>query len=112
MDETKQYLSKLIKNATNIAEIDSFSNYEAGGSFTIYEVARKSSEKPIFVCAFKDERHINNPFNPQIIEEMELGYRWKVRGAFSNDTVITQPSYIDPRMIDDSAYYFYVLDKN
>lgn len=78
MDEAKQYLSKLIKNATNITEIDSFSNYEAGGSFTIYEVARKPSEKPIFVCAFKDERHITTLLILKLLKKWNLDIAGKL----------------------------------
>jgi hypothetical protein len=100
-------LTQFINGIVDVSLSDYFSNYEAGGNFTIYKV-RRQDNTDLCVCLFEDERHVN-AFDGQIKEEIELGNHWEILGAFSGKDKISSEGNIEITVVDERPYYLYLL---
>lgn len=113
MEET---IKKLIPGAQDVSIFDTFSNFESGGSFIVFKITTQSQDELQYACLFNNERRLKNPFNAKIIEEIELGNNWKVKGCIKPETqqLIARSHYSgQPLSIskDGDSFYLYALDR-
>lgn len=112
----EEIIKKLIPGTRDISIFDMFSNFESGGGFIVFKIMGQPQDELRYVCLFNNERRLTDPFDAKIIEEIELGNNWKVKGCIKPETqqLITKRQYSDQRLSilkDGDSFYVYALDR-